>query len=283
MFCMKLCRADLSILFVLAVVPVLCVVVFYLPLSIQYSLAAKGETLDPFRYITSGFVHGNLLHLLNNLLGFLLFGLLVFGLNKVAGSQKFLFYCLMWVIFLVPLLNGLVVFAFSDSIFKGALSGYSIGLSLIAGGVMGLVVPSILSLLHVELENKVFRGALFLGLLMLSGSFIIFVYLGSSLFWRIFFGTLTVVGVLLVCLSFSIVIRNVRRGFNQWIFMKLSLVIFALLLYFSLMPWLFPAQIVIPNLGVVNIFAHYFGVSFGMLPGFYLVLHTTKSISTNNK
>jgi membrane associated rhomboid family serine protease len=276
MFCMKLCRADLLVLFVLVVVPVLCVVVFYLPLSIQYYLAAKGDTLDPFRYIASGFVHGNLLHLLNNLLGFLLFGLLVFGLNKVAGSQKFLFYCLMWVIFLVPLLNGLVVWAFSDSIFKGALSGYSIGLSLVAGGVMGLVVPSILSLLHAELEKKVFRGALFLGLLMLSGSFIIFVYLGSSLFWWIFFGTLTVVGILLVCLSFSIVIRNVRRGFNQWIFMKLSLVIFALLLYFSLMPWLFPAQIVVPNLGTVNIFAHYFGVSFGMLPGFYLVFHTKK-------
>jgi hypothetical protein len=48
--------------------------------------------------------------------------------------------------------------------------------------------------------------------------------------------------------------------------MKFSLVIFSLLLYFSLMPQLFPAQIVVPNLGVVNIFAHYFGVSLGMLP-----------------
>jgi membrane associated rhomboid family serine protease len=280
---MKLCKTDLLVLFVLTAIPVICVVVFCLPISTQSSLAAKGDTLDPARYITSVFVHANLSHLLSNLVGFLLFGLLVFGLNKVAGSQKFLIYCLMWVIFLIPLLNGLVIWAFSDSIFKGALSGYCFGLSLVAGGVVGLVVPSILSLLHAELENKIFRGALFLGLLMLTGAFIIFTYLGSSLFWWTFFATLTSISVLLLYLAFSKVVSNVRRGFNQAIIMKLSMVTCALLLYFSVIPQLFPAQIVVPNLGTVNIFAHYFGVSLGMLPGFYLVLHSKKSTPTNNK
>jgi membrane associated rhomboid family serine protease len=273
---MKLCKADLLALTVIVLVPILCIIVFYLPLSIQLSLVAKGDTLDPVRYITTGFVHGNLSHLVNNLFGFLLFGLLVFGLNKIAGSQKFLFYALLWVILLVPLLYGFFVWAFSTIIFKGALSGDSFGLSLIAGAVMGLVVPSILNLFQAELEKKVYRAALFLGLLMLTGAFMIGSYLGSSLFWWTFFSIIAVSGSVLVCLVFFRINRYAEKSSNRRLIRKLSLAVLVMFFYLIFLTGLFPAEIVMPNLATVNIFAHYFGVSLGMLTGFYLVFYDKK-------
>ena len=273
---MKLNKTDLCVLIVIGLVPILCAIVYSLPPSIQLALAAQGDTLDPARFITSVFVHGNLAHIVGNAVGFLIFGLLLFGLNKVAGSQKFLLYSLAWVILLVPLLYGVFVWVFFYIIFHGIFSGYSFGLSLVVGGVMGLIVPSILSLLHTELQNNVNRGALFLGLLMLTGSIMIVMYLHSNLFYWMFFVVITVFGFSLLGIAFLRTRNFIVLNFDRWIFVKLSFAVFGIVLYFSLMPGLFPAEIVMPNLGIVNIFAHYFGVSLGTLPGIYLVVHDKK-------
>ncbi len=259
---MWLQKLDVAVLLVLVVVPVVCVAVDFLPVEVKFGLLSRGDTLDFARFLSATFVHVDFTHLSSNVAGFLLVGVFLFLLAKKCWVQRFLLASLFWVLFGLPLLYGVVVWFFSDVAFEGVLSGFGCGLSLVVGGLAGLILPLLVLLFYSELVSSENRWRLFLGLFLLAGSLMIFNYVGASVFYWMVFAGLFVGGFGFLAWSFCRVLGVSGRKINWTLKAKFVWFVFGLLLHIFCLVALFPAEIFMLG-GRVNIFAHYFGVAFG--------------------
>jgi membrane associated rhomboid family serine protease len=261
---MRLQRVDFAVLSLFVVVAVLCVVVYFLPAALQDAWRARTDDFDPLTFVSSVFVHQDAEHLVSNVVVFLFFGCVLFWLNKEANAVRFLLSSLLLITVLLPLIYGVVFWVISISYFRWEIASY--GLSLVVAGCIGLMVPSLGNFLKTDLQNKLGRALFFLGLMMLTGSVMIFSYVSSLHFW-VFLLLITVVGLLLFLEAFRRILQSLKQNTTRQILRRTVLASLTLYAYFFCLALLFPPSILTPQGGIVNIFAHYFGVFFGMLLG----------------
>ncbi len=267
---MKPERNMLAILVILAIIPLICLTVFLLPQDTQNGLKLNTQNTDALTVITSTFVHADINHLLGNIVVFELFGFLLLFVNRVSFSTKFLLASLLTIIFLLPIFYNIAFVLLANALFSNNLSSF--GLSTLVGGLIGLLVPSLVLMFKAELKKPIFVALFFMGLFCLTGSIIIFPYLSTTSWSMPFFLVLFSSGACLLFFPFYKAIGYGIRLNGKNEISRVAIVSISMLLLFTFLSGLFPTNIVQENgTSIVNIFAHYFGVFFGLtMPSAYL-------------
>lgn len=261
-------KQELIILSLFVLVPLVCVIVFFLPVEMQDFLKVRHDSVNPLAFITSVFVHADSAHLVANVVAYLVIGALVIGISKKGKKQLYFLYSFLLVVILLPLMYHPLFIFMNNLIFH--LSYVSCGLSLIVGGLIGLIIPSLGALFNQEPSLKVNWPIFFLASVFLTGSVVIFPYLSSKLYDVTVFVLLTVIGVFLFSRELLRILNFGRKGSKEdkkravGIFLSLSV-------YFFFLSVLFPANIVQSTGNVVDIFAHFFSVFFGLLVGYFML------------
>lgn len=252
-------KLDIAILGLIAAIPVVCIIIFLLPRSLQDALWLNTRNLEPLTFITASFVHGDLGHLTGNLTLFVLAGILLYSVSWKAHKQKFLFCSLLLLIASLPMAYTFCVL----NIFRFQLPQRSGGLSIVNSGLIGLTIPSLLLLLNAELQNTKTRLLFFISLLLLTDVVTILPYVESARPSNLAFAAVEgAIGLLLFSFPFRVLVRSGAKR-------QIALAFIVLTAYFCCFPLLFPAIVV--RQGVfVDVFAHRFGLFFGLLLGYLL-------------
>jgi len=260
---------DLITWLLLIAIPILCIITFLLPMDVQDALKARTDNWNLLTFLTSVFVHGSIEHLLGNIVTFGLFGFLLYIINKKSNREKFLLYSLLLVIILLPIIYNIVfALVFSHQ------SIVSFGLSLVVGGVIGLVVPSVIVFLRDELKRTLDLVLFSSSLLFLTASTIAFPYVWSALYNLTVFVTTFSIGLVLFLKELGILINFARKSGKEYR-NKIIIAILIIVVYFVSLFSLFPTSIVLSQGNIVNIFAHYFGLFFGIITGIYTIGYKT--------
>jgi membrane associated rhomboid family serine protease len=268
---MSATKHDIAIWSIIIAVSITCIGVFFLPRSIQNDLTYRTNAVDPLNFLTSIFVHGSLQHLLGNLVVFLLTGSLLFYFNRKIGKEEFLFYSLLVIVLILPIVYGIIFQQFAN-LYKWQTASY--GLSLVVAGCLGLVIPTLILFLREDLQNSASEGLLFLGMFALTGATIILPYT-SSINSSYLFITLYCLGLVA---SVYIILKTLaktapERRKNVLKRLLLGLGCFFACLVFILM--LFPSNLSQTQGSVVNILAHFIGLIFGIAVGLVTLLSKT--------
>lgn len=266
---MKPERNTLGILLILIIIPLVCLAFFLLPQDAQNGMKLNTQNTDAITVITSTFIHGDVNHLLGNIVVFELFGFLLLLINRVSLNTKFLLASLLAIIFLLPIFYNISFVLLANALFLNNLSSF--GLSTLVGGLIGLLVPSLVFMFKAELKKPMFVALFFMGLFFLTGSIIIYPYLSNT--WSIlFFLLLFSLGTCLLFFPFYKAIGYGIRLNGKSEIKRIAIVSISIFLLFTFLSGLFPTNIVQENgKSIVNIFAHYFGVFFGLtIPSAYL-------------
>jgi len=244
-------------------IPVLCVVIFFLPREMQDLLVIKSDCWNPPTFITSSFVHTGLKHLSLNIFGFICSGFLLYLLNEKTGSEIEFLISLLLIIFLLPLIYG---FLFMNQLSNRSITAW--GLSLIVAGLVGLIIPSLGMLLE-EFQAIESYLCFVASLTILMEAIIFHLYICSSPY---------TLAILIILLMFNLIVfwrigkrlfNLVKNDRNEGI--NLILVVFlSFSIYFILILSLFPNSIAISGGNVVNIVAHASGVILGAIFGTFV-------------
>lgn len=261
-------QLDLLIWSVFVSIALLCLFVFLLPTNFQELLKFRFDIWNPITFITSTFVHADFSHLIGNIIAYFLVGSLVFVINHKSKKQKAFFHYLLLVIFILPLSYGALFLIINRLVLQ--LPFVSCGLSLVIGGLLGLIIPSLSFSSQCEPRLELNWSMFFLSSVCLTGSVAISPYLGSIVYNLAVFSILTIVGVLLLINELFKIVDFGRKGTKE---KRAKAFTFLLVLsfYFVFLSFLFPENIVQTSGNIVNMFAHIFGVYFGLTIG-YLVL-----------
>jgi len=260
----RLDAIDYTILLTLVLVPLICVGVFFLPVGIQQSLVMRSDNPSPLTFMTSIFVHGNAEHLIGNILVFLMTGMVLYMVNKLSQGTTFFLYSLVLIVLLLPLFYGTVFLALNDVYFH--FSFLSFGLSLVDGGLIGLVVPTLMHLLSRERSLRVNRPLFFLSLVCFTGAVILVPYAWPSFYTVALLFLMVGTGILFGARE-MLEIRNFAKMGSKKDKFKALLILFSLMMYFIFLALLFPSNILHSPGNITNILAHYFGVLFGLFVG----------------
>jgi len=265
---MKIRKLDVAIWSILVIVPLLCIVIFFLPISVQEVLKARTAEFNPTTLISSSFVHGSIVHLLGNVVVFAIVGILLYGINTKIPHKKSLLYSLLLIVFVLPLLCG-TAFQIISNYYGWNLSSF--GLSLEVSGLLGLMVPTLVVFFREELQNSNNRVLFFFSMFLVTASFIILPYL-TSIYTTGFFVAMILSGYTILFIIFRKMLRfRVKKGGVE---KKMFLGASVFFVYIFLITTLFPSNILESQGSLVNIFAHYFGVFFGMTMGFIVLKYT---------
>jgi len=258
-------RVDLLYASVIAIVSVLCVVIFLAPPSVQESLRARSDEWSLLTFYSSTFVHVNLEHLALNLASFILLSVLLYALNMRTDRERRLLASLVLAMLLLPLVSNA-----SFSLLASLLSErvmISCGLSLIDAYLTGLIVPTICILLEKPLRDGRGLKAFYYSQLFLTGSAMMYPYAGLTFY---------ALAALVLTLPLGLVglIKPLRRIIsygkqNPGARRSVAYPTVLLLCYFCILILLFPANIASPDGYVVNIAAHAVGVFYGITTGAY--------------
>jgi hypothetical protein len=260
----RLDAIDFTILLMVVLVPLICIGVFFLPIDIQHSLAMRSDNPNPLTFITSIFVHGNVEHLIGNILVFLMVSTVLYMVNKLSQGETFFLYSLVLIILLLPLCYGTVFLVLNNVYFHFSFSSF--GLSLVDGGLVGLVVPTLMYLLSQESSLKLNKPLFFLSLVFFTSAVILLPYAWSSFYTVPLLVLLAGIGILLSARGLLEITNFAKTGSKKDKFKALS-VLFILLMYFIFLTMLFPSNILDSSGNITNILAHYFGVFFGLFVG----------------
>lgn len=251
--------SDYGFVVAVVMVTVLCVGVYLAPAEAQDLLKVRHGTFNPLAYLTASFVHGDVMHLANNLVFFWLFDFLLYFVNSAVGKKRF-FLCALLVLFTVlPLVNYSLLFCFG--VYK---SGFGFGLSVVDSGLIGLTVPSLVMYFREKLVG--FRPVLFLASMGVL-TFFLFLVL-YMIFLRLI---LLPFAVSTLVLFFGVFVFRRILSFLEWSFSRRETVVescFVLLLflfYFVSITSLFPAT-VLSGIGGTDVVSHYTGLVFGIIP-----------------
>lgn len=260
----------LTLSVVLGLIPLICVLVFFLPVDIQESLMVNVTILNPLTFVTSVFVHGGFEHLAGNGSVYFLVASLAYCINRKSGHERFFLYSFLAVLFVSPLLYYPILFLLNFWVFH--FTFVSFGLSLVVASLIGLLIPSLIIFLNEGLELKINPQRFLLSIICLTGVLMLLPYL------KLEFYNLTVLFALMILGSYigrselsriSQFIANTKkekRAKNGAIATISILVVYA-----ACVALLFPTTIVQASGSIVDIFAHYFGVFFGLLVPYYLI------------
>ena len=263
-----------------ALVSTLCFSIFLLPVNIQESLKARSDQWNLLTFFTSTFVHANLEHLLGNIVAFLLLGFFVYKPIHNSDREKRFFISLLLAIFLLPFIYN-ISFALL-AIFVIGQPLVSCGLSTVIAGILGLIVPSLTIFLKELLQNE--RNTLYFltSLMFLTGSAIAFPYINSGTYNLTVFVATLAIGLILLLHIGRKLLSSAKQ--NPSAKKKLTATAILLFVYFIFHFSLFPSNIIMVQGNIVNIFAHYVGVFYGIISGIYtLNLFPKKKTSVNNQ
>jgi membrane associated rhomboid family serine protease len=252
----RLQRDDIVFILIVGLVSLVCIIVFLVPSEIQNMLKVRHAVFNPIAYITASFVHGDLQHLGLNLSAFLIFSFLLYFVNKRVSTQKFFFCSFLVIFFALPVLNYGLLFYYN--IYRSI--GFAFGLSLVAGGLVGFTVPSLILYFKSELEK--FNSVLFfVSMVLFTLSLVSLPYEGS---FRL------PLPLLCAMLGFVFGFREIKRIVSFLLsslrqrknFAESFIVIFTFYFYFFSIIGLFPPQIASQG-GIIDIISHYIGLLFG--------------------
>lgn len=269
----RLRHFDFFVLGLFVLISAFCIIIFLLPVEMQESLKARSDNWNLLTFWISTFVHANLEHLLGNVLSFLLFGFFVYEINRKSDREKAFLNSLLMAIFLLPLIYN-ISFALLANFVIGQ-SFVSCGLSIVVAGIVGLTVPSLGIFLRELFQND--RNVLYFltSLMFLTGSAIAFPYVNSKLYNLTVFVTTFILGFVLLLNVGRKLFNFVKQ--NPTAKKKVMIALIALFVYCYFLFSLFPSNIILPEGNVVNIFAHYIGVFYGIISGIYTLHVFTKS------
>ncbi len=149
----------------------------------------------------------------------------------------------------------------------------SCGLSTVIGGFLGLMVPFLVLFFRKELKTPNFALLLWFGLFCLTGATMVLPYLNDAFSVAMFVALITPGLFLSLIPAYKGVVYGKQLNGKRNV-SKVTIFSTAIFLYFFVLFGLFPSSLVIVqgNTGsFVNIYAHYFGVFFGItLPSLYL-------------
>lgn len=254
---LRLETRDLVPIAVVAIVSLVCIVIFLLPLEVQNSLKVRHSVFDPITYMTASFVHGDLQHLGFNLAFFALFTLMLYIISRKAGKEKLFFWSTLIMFLLLPLLNYSILFY--SGIFMKVEFGF--GLSLTDSGMIGSTIPFLAFFFKAKLAK--FNSMPFVVSMTLLTFSLILVPYSESL---ILAGVSAACGLAFGALAFPAILRFLREYFGRkdsWL--ESYLVVLAFISYFCAIASLFPALIVSKG-GITDIVSHYIGLLFGIIP-----------------
>jgi membrane associated rhomboid family serine protease len=257
-------RVDLYVFGLFALISVSCVIIFLLPADIQELLKARSDYWNLLSFWASTFVHSNFEHLLGNVTSFLLLGFIVFEINRKSGREKEFLWSLIIAILVLPFIDNISFMLLANFIGRTVVS---CGLSTIVASLAGLIVPSLGIFLREPLQNERNTLCLLLSFMLLTGSSIAFPYVDSNFYNLMVFVATLVFGLILLIhvgkklVNFAKLNQNARK--------TIITTLITVTVYFILIFGLFPSKITMPEGGVVNIFAHYVGVFYGMTTGIY--------------
>jgi len=255
---------NYKILLTLVLVPFICVGVFFLPVDIQQSLAMRSDNPNPLTFMTSIFIHGNAEHLIGNIMVFLITSIALYIVNRLSQGTTFFLYSLVSIVFLLPLSYGAVFLVLNNVYFH--FSFLSFGLSLVDGGLIGLVVPTLMHLMSNECNLRVNRLLFFLSMVCFTGAVILAPYAWPSFYTVTLFFLMVSTGILFGAREMLAISRFARTGSKKHK-IKALLILFGLMMYFTFLALLFPSNIIHSPGNITNIFAHFFGVFFGLFVG----------------
>jgi len=260
----------------LVLISSLCVIVFALPTGMQELLKTRSDNFNLLTFFSSTFVHANLEHLLGNLLSFLLLGFIVYAINRKSNRDKAFLISLLLTFFLLPLIYN-ISFVFLANFVMGKVV-VSCGLSIVVAGIVGLTVPSLGNFLREPLQSDRNILCFLTSLILLTGSAIAFPYINSGVYSLTVFVATFILGFVLLLyvgrklLNFATQNPNAKK--------RVIIASTLLFIYFTFfLSSLFPSDIIMLEGSVVNIFAHYIGVFYGIGSGIYTlnVFHKKES------
>lgn len=279
---MKPDRNTLAILVIMVIIPLICFAVFLLPQDTQNGLKLNTQNTDALTVITSTFVHADINHLLGNIVVFEVFGFLLLLVNRVSLKTKFLLASLLTIIFLLPIFYNIAFIWLANALFPNNLSSF--GLSTLVSGLIGLLVPSLVLMFKAELKKPISIALFYMGLFCLTGSIIIYPYMLNTLSVVLFLALFSSGACLFFFPFYKAIGYGIRlNGKNE--IKRITIVSISVLVLFIFLSGLFPTNIVQQNgTSLVNIFAHYFGVFFGLtVPSAYLYIKHRNFFSVQSK
>jgi len=232
------------------VVSTICIIIFLLPAEIGSMLRARTQVFNPLTFISASFVHFDLIHLSNNLVAFIVVTYLLSFIHRQISEQKTLHISVLIIFTALPLLYYGFLFHF---VFYAS---EVCGLSLVNSGLTGLSITS----LTIYFKQRIEKINSWL-------------FLASIIFFTSSFINLPKVSRCLLVISGLVLgAREIKKVLLYliplWSKDKLEalIVVFTLLCYFISLLALFPATIILGK-GIVDIFAHYFGLLSGISVG----------------
>ncbi|MEM1717043.1 MAG: hypothetical protein QXN24_05440 [Candidatus Bathyarchaeia archaeon] len=256
--------AEIMIMAYFALVSILCVIIFILPVNVHESLKVRSDRWNFLVFFTSIFVHSDLEHLLGNILAFHLLGSIVYKINQKSNREKRLFVSFLLAISLLPLIYNALFVLLTIFVIRQPL--VSCGLSIVVAGILGLVVPSLGIFLKEILQNERDAGYFLISLMFLTASAIT-AYTGNGAFQLAFFAVTFTVGSTLLLYVGRKMVNSVNQSLNAK--RKISFASITIAIYFVFLSFLFPSNIITPEGNIVNIFAHFVGVFYGIISGIY--------------
>jgi membrane associated rhomboid family serine protease len=257
-------RVDLYVFGLFALISVSCVIIFLLPADMQELLMARSDDWNLLSFWASTFVHSNFEHLLGNVTSFFLLGFIVFDINRKSGREKEFLWSLIIAILVLPFIDNISFMLLANFIGRTVVS---CGLSTIVASLAGLIVPSLGIFLREPLQNERNTLCLLVSFMLLTGSSIAFPYVDSNFYNLMVFVATLVFGLILLIhvgkklVNFAKLNQNARK--------TIITASITVIVYFILIFGLFPSKINMPEGGIVNIFAHYVGVFYGIITGIY--------------
>ncbi|WEU40141.1 MAG: hypothetical protein OdinLCB4_006630 [Candidatus Odinarchaeum yellowstonii] len=257
---------NYSIILLIILIPLTCILLFLSPAEIQQSLMLRTGELNPLTYLSSIFIHLNQIHLAGNLTSFLIISILLYIINWKTKTEKKFLTLMILTIFITPFTYNLLFNIITSLTTHETI--ISCGLSTAVAGLIGLTIPSLRLFLTTPIQSKSAQTYFTASLILLTISIITVSRLLETFYLSIFI--ITLAGSLLLLLKIREPIKIlIKRDF----YMKLRLLvtILTLIIYYTLVLLLFPANIVTLEGNIVDIIAHLAGLFSGIAIGHYFL------------
>ena len=271
----KMKNVNKNVLFlcsILTAIPIVCIICFIIPLKIQDLLRVQSIEFNPLTFITSNFVHSNFSHLISNILAYIPVVVLLCYIYKESERLSLFIFSLISIVFILPFTYYLLLFFLQSRRFFH-FDFVSCGLSLVVSGLVGFLIPSLSFFIRDNLKLKIEPSMIFLSIISLTGILIILPYFKLDFTYILIIIILLFLGSYVGKYELATIWKYIVNAKLKKDKLQSIVIICALTTYFVLVIFAFPSKITQPTGTIVNILAHYFGISFGlMIPYLFSIL-----------
>lgn len=249
-----------------SVFPIILFVIMLLPEVIRQNLTFSIYNPSWWQFFSHSFVHKDWGHFLNNLRGFIIFGLILSVFANKIKEKKLLFCLILTIIISLPILSSLIEFLVYPHFLP--MIKTSQGASGIVSALLG-VLPIIWIFYFAKKEKINFITTYYLNIIMLYVTCLfVFIYTGihKKLLINLALLSLFVFFLFIYRKNFKLILKSIAeesRGNILFYFL-----LFFIPLFFILAPTiLFPTNVIQGN-SLVDFFMHYIGLVYGILVSF---------------